>query len=110
MLTGCRSRAKTLCWSLSHIFSTSKQFLEASLEQFYTHNWHKDPFTAGAYSYIPVGGLDAQSELARPLEDTLFFAGEATNDKGHHATVHGAIATGLRASHEVLRLEGPIRP
>jgi monoamine oxidase len=88
--------------SLSHIFSTSKQSLEESLEQFYTHNWHKDPFTAGAYSYIPVGGLDAQSELAGPLEDTLFFAGEATNDKGHHATVHGAISTGLRAAREIL--------
>lgn len=89
--------------SLSHIFVTSKQFLEELLAEFYTHNWHKDPFTAGAYSYIPVGGLDAQAELARPLEETLFFAGEATNDKGHHATVHGAIATGLRAAKEILR-------
>ena len=88
--------------SLSHIFSTSKRSLEQSLEQFYTHNWHKDPFSAGAYSYIPVDGLNAQSELARPLEDTLFFAGEATNDVGHHATVHGAIATGLRAAREIL--------
>lgn len=90
--------------SLSHIFVTSKQFLEESLEQFYTHNWHKDPFTAGAYSYVPVGGLEAQSELAKPLENTLFFAGEATNDTGHHATVHGAIATGLRAAKAILKL------
>jgi len=90
--------------SLSHILTTSKQFLEESLEQFYTHNWHKDPFTAGAYSYVPVGGLKSQSELAKPLEDTLFFAGEATNYMGHHATVHGAIATGLRASKEILKL------
>ena len=88
--------------SLSHIFSTSKGFLKETLEEFYTHNWHRDPFTAGAYSYIPVGGLEAQSELAQLLENTLFFAGEATNDKGHHATVHGAIATGLRAAREIL--------
>src|ERR1700752_798979 len=88
--------------SLSHILKTSRRFLEETLENFYTHNWHRDPFTAGAYSYIPVGGTDAQSELARPLEDTLFFAGEATNDNGHHATVHGAIATGLRAAREIL--------
>ena len=95
--------------SLCHIFRTSKQSLEQSLEAFYTHNWHKDPFTAGAYSYIPVGGLDAQSELARPLEDTLFFAGEATNDVGHHATVHGAIATGIRGAKKILDRQGPIR-
>ncbi|MEN3326459.1 MAG: hypothetical protein V7638_1266 [Acidobacteriota bacterium] len=88
--------------SLSHIFRTSKSFLEQSLVQFYTHNWHKDPFSAGAYSYIPVGGLDAQARLARPLEDTLFFAGEATNTEGHHGTVHGAVATGLRAARDVV--------
>ena len=88
--------------SLSHIFRTSKSFLEQSLVEFYTHNWHKDPFSAGAYSYIPVGGLDAQARLAQPLEDTLFFAGEATNTEGHHGTVHGAIATGLRAAREVV--------
>ena len=87
--------------SLSHIFRTSKSFLEQALVEFYTHNWHKDPFSAGAYSYIPVGGLDAQARLAQPLEDTLFFAGESTNTEGHHGTVHGAIATGLRAAREV---------
>ena len=89
--------------SLSHIFRTSKAFLEESLAEFYTHNWHRDPFSAGAYSYIPVGGLDAQAQLARPLDDTLFFAGEATNAEGHHGTVHGAIATGLRAASEVTK-------
>lgn len=91
--------------TLSQIFRTSKGVIEASLEEFYTHNWRKDPFTAGAYSYIPVGGLDAQEQLAQAIEDTLFFAGEATNTEGHHATVHGAIATGLRAVQEMLRLK-----
>jgi len=87
--------------SLSHIFRTSKSFLEQALVEFYTHNWHKDPFSAGANSYIPVGALDAQAHLAQPLDDTLFFAGEATNTGGHHGTVHGAIATGLRAAREI---------
>ena len=87
--------------SLSHIFRTSKSFLEQSLVEFFAHNWHKDPYSAGAYSYIPVGGLDAQARLSEPLENTLFFAGEATNTEGHHGTVHGAIATGLRAARQV---------
>ena len=87
--------------SLSHIFRLSKSALEESLSEFYTHNWHRDPFSAGAYSYIPVGGMDAEAQLARPLENTLFFAGEATNSEGHFGTVHGAIATGLRAAHEI---------
>lgn len=29
---------------------------------------------------------------------TLFFAGEATELQGHSATVHGAIASGVRAA------------
>ena len=88
--------------SLTHLFATTKGFLEGLLEEFYTHNWQKDPFAAGAYSYIPVGGIDAQAQLARPLEDTLFFAGEATNTEAHQGTVHGAIASGLRAAREIL--------
>jgi monoamine oxidase len=88
--------------TLTHLFGTTKAFLEELLEDFYTHNWQKDPFTLGAYSYIPVGGIGAQAELAQPLEETLFFAGEATNTEGHHGTVHGAIASGLRAAKEIL--------
>ncbi len=87
--------------SLGHIFRTSRASLEQVLEEFYTHDWEHDPFTGGAYSYIPVGGVDAQAQLARPVEDTLFFAGEATNTEGHHGTVHGAIASGLRAARDI---------
>jgi monoamine oxidase len=87
--------------ALSHIFAVPPNFLEDSLVEFYTHNWSTDPFSLGAYSYIPIGGLDAQAELAAPLEDTIYFAGEAVNTLGHHGTVHGALASGLRAAREI---------
>jgi len=88
--------------SLTHIFGVSKGVLEESLAEFYTHNWQRDPLAAGAYSYIPLGGVDASAQLARPVDDTIFFAGEATNEVGHHGTVHGALATGIRAGREIL--------
>jgi monoamine oxidase len=72
------------------------------LESLYYHDWYGDPFAGGAYSYIPVGGLEAAGLLAAPVADTLFFAGEATNTEGHQGTVHGAIATGLRAAREII--------
>jgi monoamine oxidase len=75
----------------------------ARLEAWYLHNWQTDPLAGGAYSYIGVHGLPKQRALAEPVCDTLFFAGEATELEGHHATVHGAIATGERAAREVLR-------
>ena len=88
--------------ALSHIFRVSKRVLEEELVESYLHNWQKDKFALGAYSYIPVGGLGAQAQLARPVDDTIFFAGEATNTEGHHGTVHGALATGIRAAREIL--------
>ena len=68
----------------------------------FVHDWQADPFSRGAYSYTAVGGMDAAQALAAPVEGTLFFAGEATNVDGYTGTVHGAIATGLRAANELL--------
>jgi monoamine oxidase len=39
--------------------------------------------------------------LARPVADTLYFAGEATDLLGYGGTVHGAIASGIRAAKQV---------
>jgi predicted flavoprotein YhiN len=38
-----------------------------------------------------------------PVEDTLFFAGEATNVEGHTGTVHGALQTGYAAAAAIER-------
>jgi monoamine oxidase len=62
------------------------------------HDWSRDVFARGAYSYVLAGGTDAASALARPVRGTLFFAGEATDVEGRTGTVHGAIATGYRAA------------
>jgi monoamine oxidase len=40
--------------------------------------------------------------LAAPVNNTLFFAGEATDLTGYTGTVHGAIASGRRAAQEIL--------
>ena len=52
--------------------------------------------------YVPVGQLNARHELALPISETVFFAGEATNTVGFAGTVHGAIQTGRRAAKEVI--------
>jgi monoamine oxidase len=88
--------------SLSAIFTLPLSTLEALLQSWHLHDWQSDPYARGSYSYVAVDGEGAQSELAAPLQDTLFFAGEATNTEGHHGEVHGAIATGERAAREIL--------
>ena len=64
------------------------------------HDWGHDPFARGAYSYVAVGGGDARAALAAPVDDTLFFAGEATSTDGEGGTVNGALETGKRAAWE----------
>jgi monoamine oxidase len=88
--------------ALVRIFRMPRKEIEEFLEESYTYNWRRDPYSLGAYSYLPVGGLDAQNLFARPVDDTLFFAGEATNTQGHIGTVHGAIASGIRAAQEII--------
>jgi monoamine oxidase len=68
----------------------------------YYHDWQHDPHARGAYSYVRVGGDGARAELARPLKDTLFFAGEATDTRNESGTVAGALDTGVRAAAEAL--------
>ncbi|GAB4398498.1 MAG: FAD-dependent oxidoreductase [Anaerolineales bacterium] len=60
--------------------------------------WGKDPFSFGAYSYIPpFASGDDYDALAEPVDDVLFFAGEATS-REYPGTVHGAYLSGLRAA------------
>jgi monoamine oxidase len=68
----------------------------------HVHNWQRDPFSRGAYSYVAVGGRRARGTLAAALDNTLFFAGEATDDTGEGGTIAGALASGERAAHQVL--------
>ena len=74
------------------------------LEQIEWHDWQHDPFACGAYSYVLAGGSRARLHLARPVEDTLFFAGEACDTHGEAATVGGALQSGRRAAREVLAI------
>jgi monoamine oxidase len=74
-----------------------------------THDWSHDPFSRGAYSYLKVGGGDARTSLGSPVDDTLFFAGEATSDDGQGGTVNGALVTGERAAREVAASLGNLR-
>ena len=77
-------------------------FGDAQLADALVQDWQQDPYSRGGYSYVLVNGEGAREELAEPLKDTLFFAGEAT-DTEEAGTVAGALRSGTRAAREVLR-------
>lgn len=87
--------------SLSQLLGVQASELAGRLERGTVADWQADPFSRGAYSYAGVGAGGAREALSRPVEDTLFFAGEATH-AGQSGTVAGAIASGYRAADEML--------
>jgi monoamine oxidase len=88
------------------------QNVEDHVRGWYLHNWRDDPWSCGAYSYARAGRLAARDELATPVANTLFFAGEAAEIEGHSGTVHGALRSGRRAAGFILssRKTGTPRP
>jgi monoamine oxidase len=65
------------------------------------HSWRSDPFARGSYSYALPGKADGRAVLAAPVDERLFFAGEACS-RHDFSTAHGALLTGLAAADTVL--------
>ena len=86
---------------LESLFDVRAAKLRALLIAWHEHDWSGDPYARGAYSYVGVGGAGAPRALARPVADTLFYAGEAT-EPDENGTVPGAISSGRRAAQRIL--------
>lgn len=65
-----------------------------------TTGWSRDPWTRGAWACAQPGQAHQRQALARPIENRLFFAGEATVS-GSQGTCHGAYESGLRVARDV---------
>ncbi|GMF10157.1 unnamed protein product [Phytophthora lilii] len=67
-------------------------------------DWGDEPWVGGGYAFPRVGQSDTASHnLAAPVDDRIFFAGEATAFEQPGMSVHAAIDTGTRASAQVVR-------
>ena len=87
--------------TLGGAFGVSTATLQHELLSWHCHDWQADPYAYGAYSYVPVGAIDASAKLTEAVEDTLYFAGEHTDTSGHWGTVHAAVRSGLRAAEQL---------
>lgn len=92
--------------ALARVLGIDAAFALDRLEAAHYHDWQADPWSRGAYCFVRPGGMDVQRWLGQPVEDTLYFAGEATESTGHCGTVHGAIASGMNVGRA---LTGPGR-
>jgi monoamine oxidase len=63
--------------------------------------WLTDPWSRGSYSYAAPGHAGDRALLAAPVDDRLFFAGEATSPN-FFSTAHGAYMSGVAAAEAIL--------
>ncbi|MGY8997247.1 MAG: flavin monoamine oxidase family protein [Alphaproteobacteria bacterium] len=62
--------------------------------------WSTEPWALGSWAYAQPGQAHQRGNLARPIDELLFFAGEATK-VGGQGTCHGAYFSGMRAAQEI---------
>lgn len=75
--------------------------VSAAIRPLAATSWSRMEAIGGAYSCALPGRSDARARLARPIEDCLFFAGEATHPFDF-TTAHGAHDSGQRAANEAM--------
>jgi len=80
--------------SVSNIFHRSIVELKDKLVAYHIINWTSDPFALGSYAYDTVGADTQRKILNRPVEDTLYFAGEYLNAGPVMGTVEAALISG----------------
>ena len=88
--------------TLAYVFGVEIQFIQKKLVAHHITNWTADPFTRGAYSYATLDTHWAKEVLLQPVEQTLYFAGEALYKGTETGTVEGALASGIEVAREMI--------
>lgn len=73
------------------------------------HRWGIDEYALGSYSFALPGYADRRAVLAEPVDDRLFFAGEACS-LHDFSTAHGGYLTGVSAAERTIAARGKSRP
>lgn len=88
-------------FAIGDIVSALGASWRARLRPIACSGWSLDPWARGSYSHARVGASEQRAVLAAPVDDRLFFAGEACS-RHDFSTAHGAFRTGVAAARDVL--------
>ncbi len=96
---GERAAADLVLASVKGVFGADvgRRFVKSAMT-----NWASDPLTLGSYAMSRPGAAASRRRLGAPIDDRLFFAGEATH-RTMPATLHGAYLSGLDAAQQVAK-------
>ncbi|MEO5893965.1 MAG: FAD-dependent oxidoreductase, partial [Ferruginibacter sp.] len=88
--------------SLAAICDIPEVELKNEVEWTKIFNWQKEEYAMGAYSYGTLLSEKARALINTPLEETIFFAGEALYTGDHPGTVEAALVSGINIA-DVIR-------
>ena len=88
--------------SLSVIFNIDHSVLIEKLVASRVFNWSEDEFSLGGYAYSSLGREHHLSILSQPIEETIFFSGEALGSGPTLGTVESALAAAHITAKQVL--------
>jgi len=100
-LEGAEEIIRTMLSELTTLFGeeVNTQYIDSVVQDWTTH-----PYVLGSYSYPTpstyANGNSFRSQLAQPINNQIFFAGEATNNK-NPSCVPGALHEGSRAANQI---------
>jgi monoamine oxidase len=90
--------------SLSSIFKMERHTLKEKLTGWKIFDWSKEPFALGAYSFDKLETATARKVLNLPIQETIFFAGEALYEGNAPGTVEAALVSGREVAGKVMAL------
>ena len=97
------SLLQTALLSLSSIFRMPPSMLQEELTNYKIINWLNQPFIKGGYSYNTLHSKQAINILSSPVNDTIYFAGEAISRSESQGTVESALQSGHDTAKMLIR-------
>lgn len=88
-------------YSLAHIFDLPVEQVKENLQTSRIFNWEDNEFTLGAYSYDTPWSAKARKLLNTPVNDTIYFCGEALYNGPSPGTVEAAIVHAIETAKRV---------
>lgn len=89
--------------SLSTIFRMPPSMLREELVHHKIICWQNQQYVKGGYSYSTLASEQARKTLATPINDTIFFAGEAIAESNSTGTVESALQSGKDAANILIK-------
>jgi len=90
--------------SLASIFGRDIRFLQQQLMRVHIADWPSAPYIKGGYSFDTVESGQARKVLRQPIQETLFFAGEALYEGPSPGTVEAAFTSGKEVAEKIQKI------